>query len=76
MYLAFYVVDFKNTWRGLANSTEQYVLRYESKHLKRVGSSMGYFVELAAKAAAKQVLKYTALASKNCCVFVENSAVS
>ena len=58
------ILDFKNTWRGLANSTEQYVLRYESKHLKRVGSSMGYFVTLAAKVATKEALKYTALASK------------
>jgi hypothetical protein len=56
--------DFKNTWRGLANSTEQYVLRYESRHLKRVGSSMSYFVGLAATAATKEALKYTALASE------------
>ena len=56
--------DFQTAWRGLANSDEQYVLRYESKYLTQVGSAMDYIVDMAVRSAATEALKYTVLSGR------------
>ena len=58
---SFLYTDFKTAWLGLANSKEQYVLRYESKYLTQIGSAMDYMVDVAIKSASMEALKYTVL---------------
>ena len=58
------VVEFKHTWLGLANSQEQYVLKYESKYLRELGKSLDYVLSFAVSTAAQELLKYTVLSSK------------
>ena len=58
------MVDFCHNWRGLADSREQYALRFESKYLKEVGSGMDYFFRIAVTQATQEALKYTVLSSK------------
>lgn len=53
--------DFKTAWKCLANSEEQYVLRYESKYLKQMGAAMSYLYKFAINTAAQEALKYTVL---------------
>ena len=58
------VTEFKHTWLGLANSKEQYVLKYESKYLRELGKSLDYVLSFALGTAAQELLKYTVLSSK------------
>ncbi|KAI0225683.1 Transmembrane and coiled-coil domain-containing protein 4 [Lamellibrachia satsuma] len=55
--------EFKHTWLSLANSQEQYVLKYESKYLRELGKSLDYVLSFALSTAAQEVLKYTVLSS-------------
>jgi len=55
--------DFHSTWLGLANSTEQYVLRYESKYLREMGQVLDYLVSVGVTTAVQESLKHTVLAS-------------
>ena len=57
-------LDFCYHWRGLADSKEQYALRYESKYLKEMGSSMDYLFRIAVTSATSEALKYTVLSGK------------
>jgi len=56
-------VDFKSAWFGLANSTEQYILRYESKYLREMGQVLEYLVSIGVTTAVQETLKHTVLAS-------------
>lgn len=53
--------DFRSVWLGLANSQEQYILRYESKYLRELGQAMEYIANIAITAAVKHTLKQTLL---------------
>lgn len=55
------VSEFKTAWLGLANSKEQYVLKYESKYLIQLGKALDYLVSIAINAATQEALKYTVL---------------
>ena len=59
-----YFPDFCYPWRGLANSKEQYALRYESKYLKEMGGAMDYLFKVAVTQATQEALKFTVLSSK------------
>jgi len=58
-----YCSDFRSAWFGLANSTEQYILRYESKYLREMGQVLDYLVSVGVSAAVQETLKYTVLSS-------------
>lgn len=48
----------------MANSREQYALRYESKYLKEMGASMDYLFRIAVTQAGTEALKYTVLSGR------------
>ncbi|BFZ23203.1 hypothetical protein BsWGS_26242 [Bradybaena similaris] len=53
--------DFKEPWKELSESKEQYVLCWESKYLMELGQAFSYIINSAMTAAAKQALKFTVL---------------
>lgn len=66
--------DFRTVWLGLANSQEQYILRYESKYLRELGQAMEYIANIAITAAVKHTLKQTLLSGSSCSRAIEISA--
>lgn len=52
---------FTGPWASLANSLEQYSLRYESAYLLELGRALDYFLGFAVSMAAQEALKYTLL---------------
>ncbi|OTF76173.1 DUF726 domain-containing protein, partial [Euroglyphus maynei] len=52
---------YSKHWRSLANSQEQYSLRYESSYLLELGRALDYFLGFAISMAAQEALKYTLL---------------
>ncbi|CAL1545276.1 unnamed protein product [Lymnaea stagnalis] len=53
--------DFKQPWKNLAESREQYTLRWETKYLVQMGEAMDYIFNSAMTMAAQEALKYTVL---------------
>ncbi|XP_071146143.1 transmembrane and coiled-coil domain-containing protein 4-like isoform X1 [Mytilus edulis] len=53
--------DVKIPWKNLAESNEQYCLRYESKHLCILGDAFELFLSGAVSMATQEALKYTLL---------------
>lgn len=53
--------SFTKPWASLANSLEQYSLRYESAYLLELGRAIDYFLSFAISMAAQEALKYTLL---------------
>jgi len=66
-------VDFKSAWFGLANSTEQYILRYESKYLREMGQVLEYLVSIGVTTAVQETLKHTVLSSMYLSLFLSLS---
>ena len=54
--------SFTWPWRHLADSGEQYALRYETKYLLDLGRAIDYFMSMAVSVAVQQTLMETALA--------------
>ncbi|KAH9420136.1 transmembrane and coiled-coil domain-containing protein 4-like [Dermatophagoides pteronyssinus] len=52
---------YSKHWKSLANSQEQYSLRYESSYLLELGKALNYFIGFAISMAAQEALKYTLL---------------
>ena len=48
----------------MAESQEQYCLRYESKHLCVLGDAIEYFISGAVSMATQEALKYTVLSGR------------
>ena len=59
------VTDFCSHWRGLADSNEQYALRFESRYMKEMGNALNYLFRIAVTRATQEALKYTVLSSKS-----------
>ncbi|KAI1304612.1 Transmembrane and coiled-coil domain-containing protein 4 [Halotydeus destructor] len=55
--------SFRDPWKSLMNSGEQYAVRYESNYLLELGRALDYFLSFAVSMAAQEALKYTVLAS-------------
>ncbi|CAJ0606420.1 unnamed protein product [Cylicocyclus nassatus] len=55
-------MSFKQQWRYLNLSLEQYTLRYESKYLIELGEAMNYIMSIALSLAIQKTLMETALA--------------
>ncbi|PVD36937.1 hypothetical protein C0Q70_03930 [Pomacea canaliculata] len=53
--------DFRLPWRNLAESQEQYSLRWESKYLMELGQAFEYLFKSAVSVATQEALKYTVL---------------
>nr|KAI8731962.1 transmembrane and coiled-coil domain-containing protein 4-like isoform X3 [Biomphalaria glabrata] len=53
--------DFKQPWKNLAESREQYCLRWETKYLVQMGEALDYIFNSAMTMAAQEVLKQTVL---------------
>ena len=58
------ISDVKIPWKNLAESQEQYCLRYESKHLCILGDAIEYFISGAVSMATQEALKYTVLSGR------------
>ncbi|XP_071943959.1 uncharacterized protein [Antedon mediterranea] len=54
--------NFTVPWLALAESKEQYTLKWESKYLKNLGDGLEYIMDSVMTMAAKEALKYTVLA--------------
>ncbi|XP_050412160.1 transmembrane and coiled-coil domain-containing protein 4 isoform X1 [Patella vulgata] len=55
------VQDFRQPWPSLAESREQYSLKWESKYLLELGKSFEYITSIAVSMAAQEALKFTVL---------------
>ncbi|XP_059178299.1 transmembrane and coiled-coil domain-containing protein 4-like [Physella acuta] len=53
--------DFRQPWRNLAESREQYALKWETKYLVQMGEAMDYIFNSAMTMATQEALKYTVL---------------
>ncbi|XP_074654422.1 transmembrane and coiled-coil domain-containing protein 4-like [Tubulanus polymorphus] len=53
--------DFALPWKRLANSKEQYCLKWESRYLLQMGQAIDYLFNCAVSMAAQEALKYTVL---------------
>lgn len=53
--------DFRTPWRALAESKEQYCLRWESKYLYQLGEAFDYLLQTGLSMATTEALKYTVL---------------
>ncbi|XP_041377715.1 transmembrane and coiled-coil domain-containing protein 4-like isoform X2 [Gigantopelta aegis] len=53
--------DFRLPWRMLAESREQYSLKWESQYLLQLGTALDYIVTGAVSVATQEALKYTIL---------------
>lgn len=51
--------DFKMPWQSLAESREQYSLRWETKYLMELGEAFDYILNGAISMATQEALKYT-----------------
>lgn len=60
LYISFYI-DFKMPWQSLAESREQYSLRWETKYLMELGEAFDYILNGAISMATQEALKYTIL---------------
>ncbi|CAC5401214.1 Uncharacterized membrane protein F35D11.3,Transmembrane and coiled-coil domain-containing protein 4 [Mytilus coruscus] len=60
-WLSHTMKDVKIPWKNLAESHEQYCLRYESKHLCILGDAFELFLSGAVSMATQEALKYTLL---------------
>ncbi|ESO89960.1 hypothetical protein LOTGIDRAFT_62534, partial [Lottia gigantea] len=60
-WLSSKVRDFRQPWQSLAESKEQYSLKWESKYLDELGKSFEYITSMAVSMAAQEALKYTVL---------------
>lgn len=54
---------FTDIWKNLANTREQYAVRYESAYLLELGRALDYFLSFAVSMAAQEALKFTILSS-------------
>ncbi|KAK3583744.1 hypothetical protein CHS0354_022776 [Potamilus streckersoni] len=54
--------DFRIPWKCLAESKEQYSVRWESKYLLQLGNAFEYILSLGMGVATSEALKYTVLA--------------
>ncbi|KAL5015477.1 hypothetical protein ScPMuIL_009747 [Solemya velum] len=55
------MTDFRFPWNSLAESREQYSLRWESKYLLQMGTAMDYIFSCAMTVATQEALKHTFL---------------
>ncbi|XP_076451988.1 transmembrane and coiled-coil domain-containing protein 4-like isoform X2 [Babylonia areolata] len=55
--------DFKQPWQNLAESQEQYTLKWESGYLKDLGQALDYIFNSAVSIATHEALKYTVLST-------------
>ncbi|XP_046332447.2 transmembrane and coiled-coil domain-containing protein 4-like [Haliotis rufescens] len=53
--------DFRQPWKSLAESREQYCLRWESRYLIELGKAFDYILSGAVTMATQEALKYTIL---------------
>ncbi|GFR84577.1 transmembrane and coiled-coil domain-containing protein 4 [Elysia marginata] len=53
--------DFREPWKHLAESKEQYVLKWETKYLVQLGEALDYVFNSAVTMAAQEALKMTVL---------------
>ncbi|XP_045204064.2 transmembrane and coiled-coil domain-containing protein 4-like isoform X2 [Mercenaria mercenaria] len=53
--------DFRIPWSALADSKEQYSLRWESKYLSQLGEAFDYLLHTGLSMATTEALKYTVL---------------
>ena len=56
-----YITDFRMPWSALAESKEQYSLRWESKYLFQLGEAFDYLLQTGLSVATTEALKYTVL---------------
>ena len=59
------IADFRMPWSALAESKEQYSLRWESKYLYQLGQAFDYLLQTGISVATTEALKYTILSGKN-----------
>lgn len=64
VYTKMFADDFAYAWRNMQQSNEQYVLEWESDHLKRLGKALDYIFEGILSMAATEALKFTVLSGK------------
>ena len=57
--------DFREPWKHLAESKEQYTLKWETKYLVQLGEAMDYVFNSAVTMAAQEALKMTVLQGRN-----------
>ncbi|KAL8621637.1 hypothetical protein ACOMHN_036870 [Nucella lapillus] len=55
--------DFKQPWKNLAESQEQYTLRWEPHYLRDLGQALDYIFNSAVSMASHEALKYTVLST-------------
>ncbi|XP_060074419.1 transmembrane and coiled-coil domain-containing protein 4-like [Ylistrum balloti] len=60
-WLSTSMTDFRYPWYSLAESREQYSLRWESKYLIQLGRALDYLLGGAMSVATQEALKYTVL---------------
>ncbi|OWF40311.1 transmembrane and coiled-coil domain-containing protein 4-like [Mizuhopecten yessoensis] len=60
-WLSTSMTDFRYPWYSLAESREQYSLRWESKYLIQLGQALDYLLGGAMSVATQEALKYTVL---------------
>ena len=58
------IADFRMPWSALAESKEQYSLRWESKYLYQLGEAFDYLLQTGISMATTEALKYTVLSGK------------
>ena len=58
------MTDFKQPWQNLAQSQEQYALRWETEYLKDLGQALDYIFNSAVSVATHEALKYTVLSGE------------
>ena len=56
-----FITDFRSPWSALADSKEQYSLRWESKYLFTLGAAFDYLLQTGVSMATTEALKYTVL---------------
>lgn len=57
--------DFKMPWQSLAESREQYSLRWETKYLIELGEAFDYILNGAISMATQEALKYTIISGNS-----------
>ena len=58
--------DFRIPWSALADSKEQYSIRWESKYLYQLGEAFDYLLHTGLSMATTEALKYTVLSGIVC----------
>lgn len=61
----FLFADFKMPWQSLAESREQYSLRWETKYLMELGEAFDYILNGAISMATQEALKYTIISGNS-----------